>query len=129
METMDTGRLYINAGGEVAKQIIKQVPGVVGAVASNNVASLQQLSQEQLQETDCLGRSAAMLAAHYRSWEALNFLLQSPLVINWLQVRSVINTTVSLCHALKSAGIAVTLPVSHLRTLACTLQPKLTICG
>lgn len=94
---MNTGRLYINAAGEVAKQTTKQIPGIVGAVACNNVAVLQQLSQEQLQETDCLGRSAAMLAALYRSWEVLDFLLQSASVVNWLQVRSVMNFCLSYC--------------------------------
>lgn len=85
---MDTGLLCIGPDGHLVKLTIKKCPGVVGAVTRDDLAALEQLSSEQLQESDSFGRSAIMLAAMYRSWNSLIHLLQHPSSINWSQVGS-----------------------------------------
>ena len=66
-----TGRLYIDASGDLAQQPAEDFLGAIGAVTSNNMPALQQLSLDQLQEVDLFGRSTVMLAAMFSNWPAL----------------------------------------------------------
>ena len=85
---MDNGLLCMGPDGNLVKLTIKNCPGVMGAVTRDDVAALEQLSHDQLQESDAFGRSAIMLAAMYRSWNSLIHLLQQPSSIKWSQVGS-----------------------------------------
>lgn len=85
---MDSGRLYVDADGKLAKQTIKSCPGVVGPVTSNDMTALQHMTLQQLQETDPFGCSAVMLAALYCNWDALSYLLHHPTTSMWEQVRA-----------------------------------------
>lgn len=85
---MDTGRFYADTHGSIVRQTIKLCPGMAGAVACNNLVLLQALPLQEIMATDGFGRTAAMLAALYNSWEVLHHMLQLPEGINWSQTQS-----------------------------------------
>ena len=84
-ESVDIGRFYADTNGSIARQPIKLCPNMAGAIACNNMAQLQALPQEAVRVTDGFGRNAAMLAALFNSWAALQHLLQLPEGIDWPQ--------------------------------------------
>lgn len=83
---MDTGRLYMESDGRLAMQTIEHFPGVIGAITSYNMIALKHLPVEELQDVDFLGRSSIMLAALYRNFKALAYLLTNLVSIDWDQV-------------------------------------------
>ena len=85
---MDTGRLYIDKAGTLRKESIKHCPGVVGAVTRDDIAMLKctMLPISALKGPYAYGRTPIMLAALYRSWRVLIYLLQQPASIDWQQV-------------------------------------------
>lgn len=61
---------------------------MVGAVACNNVALLKMQPLEALKTKDGFGRTAAMLAALFNSWDVLQHLLRVSGGINWSESQS-----------------------------------------
>ena len=76
--SVNIGRFYADTDGSIARQTIKLCPDMAGAVACNDVALLQALPQQAVRATDGFGRNAAMLAALFNNWAALQHLLQLP---------------------------------------------------
>lgn len=87
-ESLDSGRFYADATGCVVRQTIKLCPGMVGAVACNNVALLKSQPLEALKTRDGFGRTAAMLAALFNSWDVLQHLLTVSGGIDWSESQS-----------------------------------------
>lgn len=82
-ESLDSGRFYADATGTVARQTIKLCPGMVGAVACDNIALLEVQPLEALKTKDGFGRTAAMLAALFNSWAVLQHLVKVPDAVDW----------------------------------------------
>lgn len=73
---------------------------MVGAVACNNIELLKSLPLEALKTKDGFGRTAAMLAALFNSWEVLQHLLTVSGGINWSESQSAqASTPLLLCSA------------------------------
>ena len=87
-ESLDSGRFYADATGTVARQTIKLCPGMIGAVACDNIALLEVQPLEALKTKDGFGRTAAMLAALFNSWAALQHLLKTPDAVDWSETQS-----------------------------------------
>ena len=94
---MDTGRFFTDAAGIVARQTIKLCPGIPGAAARNDAGLLQLLPLQALWEKDGYGRTAAMLAAIFNSWDVLQQLLQLPGGIDWAETHK--------CHVSNSSHV------------------------
>ena len=87
-ESLDSGRFYADATGTVARQTIKLCPGIVGAVACNDIALLGTQPLEALKTKDGFGRTVAMLAALFNSWAVLQHLLKIPDGVDWSETQS-----------------------------------------